>query len=111
RDGKEVSSHRLRVPLLGDVGVLAKSVWQHRPLAIQDPQAHPPFPHTLHAFLGEMLVGLAGYTTVPLQRSQSLMARPVRAEVCDAQCPFGTTGAGDWYPPPGADGEWLENRD
>ena len=44
KDGKELSSHRLRVPLLGDSGILAKSVWQHRPIAIQDPEAHPPFP-------------------------------------------------------------------
>src|SRR5205823_6896843 len=111
KDGKELSSHRLRVPLLGDSGILAKSVWQHRPIAIQDPEAHPPFPGGHNPFLEEMLGGLVGFTTVPLQRSQGLLARPARAETCDARCPFGAAGKGDWYPPPGANGDWLEARD
>ena len=102
-----------RVPLLaeGAEGVLAKSVWQHRPFTIHDARLHPPFAAAADSTLSDVLELVDGYTVVPLQRSRTLLAPAGTSGVCDRDCPFGGAGRGTWYPPPGANGSWHEDRD
>ena len=101
-----------RVPLLGaPESVVVKSVWQHRPFVIHDARLHPPFTAAPDSTLADVLELVDGYAVVPLQRSRTLLSTPGCADTCDRDCPFGPAGKGTWYPPPGADGAWQENRD
>ena len=113
RVGQGHASLPFRLPLLGDGadGVLAKSVWQHRPFTIHDARLHPPLSPASDSTLSDVLELIDGYTVVPLQRSRALLAPAGTAGVCDRECPFGSAGRGTWYPPPGANGAWHEDRD
>ncbi len=113
RVGESHASLPFRVPLLGESagGVVAKSVWQHRPFTIQDARLHPPFAAAADSTLADVLELIEGFTVVPLQRSRNLLAPAGMAGVCDRDCPFSAAGRGTWYPPPGANGSWHEDRD
>jgi PAS domain S-box-containing protein len=113
---KTASGHAsiaFRAPLLGEPeGVLAKSVWQHRPFTIHDARLHPPFPTPADSTLGDVLAVVEGYTAVPLQRSRTLFVPQGPANTCERDCPFGPAGRGSWYaPPPGTNGDWHDQRD
>jgi PAS domain S-box-containing protein len=110
--GSSHASLPFRVPLLGaGEGVVTKSVWQHRPFTIQDARLHPPFAASADSTLADVLELVDGFTVVPLQRSRTLLAPAGTSGVCDKDCPFSSAGRGTWYPPPGANGNWQEDRD
>src|SRR5688572_29694824 len=110
--GTSHASLPFRVPLLGEAeGVLAKSVWQHRPFTIHDARLHRPFSPTADSTMSDVLELVDGFTVVPLQRSRTLLAPAGTSGVCDRDCPFGGAGRGTWYPPPGANGSWHDDRD
>lgn len=112
RVGTSHASLPFRVPLLGETeGILAKSVWQHRPFTIHDASLHPPFTAAADSTLADVLDLIDGFTVVPLQRSRTLLAPASPVEECDRDCPFSAAARGTWYPPPGANGSWQENRD
>ncbi len=101
-----------RVPLLGAAeSVVMKSVWQHRPFVIHDARLHPPFAALTDSTLSDVLELVDGFTVVPLQRSRALVGAPGVSDTCDRDCPFGAAGKGTWYPPPGANGAWHEERE
>jgi PAS domain S-box-containing protein len=74
----------LEVPLAGDRGALARTVWLNRTLLHHDCRRHPPAfiadTHPLH----DAFAGLGSLATVPLQRSPSGLAEPP----CE-HCPIG----------------------
>jgi signal transduction histidine kinase len=110
--GASHASLPFRVPLLGEAeGVLAKSVWQHRPFTIHDARLHRPFSPAADSTMADVLELVDGFTVVPLQRSRTLLAPAGSPGVCDRDCPFGGAGRGTWYPPPGANGSWHDDRD
>lgn len=112
RVGTGHASLPFRVPLLGEgEGVVGKSVWQHRPFTIHDARLHPPFAAPADTTLADVLELVDGFTVVPLQRSRTLLAPAGATGVCDRDCPFSPAARGTWYPPPGANGSWQEDRD
>ncbi len=105
KTGATHASIPFRVPLLGEPeGVLAKSVWQHRPFTIHDPKLHPPFLPAADSTLGDVLDFIEGFTAVPLQRSRTLLVPVGSPTVCDRDCPFGPSGRGTWYTPADSNG-------
>lgn len=93
RPGAE-SSELLEFPLVGERGVLARTVWLNRTLLHQDCRRHPPvyLPET-HP-LAERLQQLGSMASVPLQRSPSSLP----SGACE-QCLLGDSRM--LAPPPG----------
>ncbi len=112
KTGTGHASLPFRIPLVGEPeGVLARSVWQHRPFTIHDARLHPPFDAPPETTLGDVLEAVQGYIAVPLQRSRTLFEADAAEGACDLACPFGPQGRGSWYtPPPGANGDWHDER-
>ncbi len=114
KTGATHASIPFRVPLMGEPeGVLAKSVWQHRPFTIHDPRLHPPFLPPGDSTLGDVLDLIEGFTAVPLQRSRTLLVPVGSPTVCDRDCPFGPSGRGTWYAPADSNGgnaRWHQER-
>lgn len=115
RTGTTHASIPFSVPLLGEgEGVLAKSIWQHRPFTIHDPKLHRPFLPRADSELADVLDLVEGYTAVPLQRSRTLLVPVGGPTACDRDCPFGPVGRGSWYPPAQTNGglaRWQAERD
>ncbi|MBI3539948.1 MAG: PAS domain-containing protein, partial [Candidatus Eisenbacteria bacterium] len=107
-DGGREHSHALDLPLAGDPGALARSVWLNRTVHLHDPQRHLvaqlPEGHPLQ----EVFAELGSLATVPLQRSQAPIAET--RELCGARCVLGDASA--VAPPPGAAAEsWAIERE
>jgi PAS domain S-box-containing protein len=107
----KVTTHRLRIPLLSESGVVNRSVWENRTLAIRDPRTNPPLAvdrtHPLYDAISE----LSGYTVVPLQRSRTPESLEEGPDACPGHCAFHPDNPPDHVPPPGAGPEWEESRD
>src|SRR5262249_6946023 len=109
RAGQEQCT-RLELPLVGERGALARSLWLSQPLLIRDARPHPiaalPPDHALTEILGE----LTSFACVPLQRSHSLLPATETHELCGARCVMGDV---TWLvPPPGADPQaWAHERE
>jgi PAS domain S-box-containing protein len=110
--GQEEHEHSvsLEVPLLGDRGGLARSLWLNRTVVLRDTERHPPVllpeGHPLRELLGQV----GSVACVPLQRSHSMLPATEPHELCGARCILGDAEL--LVPPPGraADG-WAVERD
>jgi PAS domain S-box-containing protein len=107
-EGRE-HSHRMEMPLVGEAGVLTRSLWLNRAVHLRDPRrqvvAQLPDGHPLQ----ESLARLGSLACVPLQRSQSALVAEAH-EQCGAGCILGDAAV--VAPPPGraADG-WAAERE
>ncbi len=101
---------RLELPLVGERGALARSLWLGQALLFRDPQRHPPVTLPADHALAETLRQLTSIACAPLQRSQSLVPAHQTHELCGARCVMGD--AGSLVPPPGADPQaWAHERE
>lgn len=109
RTGAGAGTASLEVPLVGERGSLARTVWLNRTLLHQDCRRHPPAlipeTHPLH----EAFERLGSMACVPLQRSQAVHAHE-QSDTCGKQCLIGD--AGMLTPPPGPAAEgWAATRE
>lgn len=100
----------LEVPLLGDRGGIARSLWLNRTLLLRDTDRHPPVLLPEGHALRELMDHLGSVVCVPLQRSQSMLPAAETHELCGARCILGDAEL--LAPPPGrAADTWAVDRD
>jgi PAS domain S-box-containing protein len=105
------ASYSLRLPLVGENGVVNRVIWGNRTVTIRDPRRNPPFSLPDGHALADVLDGLATYTIVPLQRSRRPGPAGTSPDACPATCPFQAGKGSDSYPEPTAGTAWAEVRD
>jgi PAS domain S-box-containing protein len=108
--GEREQSTWIEVPLLGDRGVLTRSLWLNRTVLLRDPERNPPLLLPDGHPLQEVLQELGSVASVPLQRSQGGPAVGEPHELCGARCILGDAAL--LAPPPGQAAErWAVERD
>jgi PAS domain S-box-containing protein len=97
--GEREQSWPLELPMIGDSGTLARSLWLNRTVVHHAAQRHRPAHLPAGHPLEEVLDTLAATACVPLQRSHT--ARPLAEphELCGARCILGDARV--LAPPPG----------
>src|SRR5262249_43758502 len=100
----------LALPLVGESGTLARSLWLSQPLLIRAAGHHPFATLPPDHVLAEILAEISSFACVPLQRSHSLVPAADTHELCGARCVMGDV---TWLvPPPGADTQtWAHERE
>jgi PAS domain S-box-containing protein len=109
--GDGTASYSLRVPMVGDPGVVNRVVWWNRTYTIRDPRRNPPFTVRDGHPLAEVVDGLSSYTAVPLQKSRGSSGGEDGLDACSSACPYHSNAAPEIYPGPTAAAGWAEARD
>ena len=105
------ATHPIRISMVGEPGVVSRTVWQNRTITIHDPQFNSPFFVDPQDSLDPVLRELGSYTVVPLQRSRTPDRPDESPDACPANCPFRPGSTSDHLPGPGEEGAWEERRD
>ncbi len=108
--GHRDPSFGLELPLLGDAGAIARSLWLNRTLIHQSARLHPPALVPDGHALQEVLVSLGSVVCVPLRHSHAVTRGTEPHELCGEGCILGDTGL--VVPPPGAAADrWAAGRE
>ena len=100
----------LELPVLGDPGAIARSLWLNRTVVHHAGPLHPPALLPEGHPLQETLEQLGGVVCVPLQRSHTLLPSAETHELCGARCILGDAAV--LAPPPGpAAAGWAAGRE
>src|SRR5690349_14179828 len=98
--GRQSRTESLEVPLVGERGCLARTLWLNRTILHRDPRRHPPTLLPAGHSLAERFETLGSLVSSPLPHSQAVQARDHR-DVCGVGC---AVGAASWLAPaPGLD--------
>jgi PAS domain S-box-containing protein len=109
RGGPE-HSIRLELPLVGERGALARSLWLNQAVLLRDPQRHVPAALGGGHPLAERFARLGSFASVPLQRSHSVLPAGQTHELCGERCVLGDPLL--LAPPPGGDSaRWAIERE